>query len=258
VIGIFYAVSCILPFVTNNLIMSGHSKWSTIKRAKDAKDAKRGNIFTKHAKNIAIAARAGGDPEMNHTLKAAIDKAKKDNMPNSNIDNAVKKGTGELKGAAEILEITYEGYGPEGIAVIVECHTDNRQRTVASVRHIFSKNNGNMGENGCVSYMFKRHGLIVFENPQNAEEIEMAAIELGCDDVSLEEGVLEIVTPADKLHEIAISLEEKGHIPTSKDLELIPDNYIKISEDKLPTVLKLLEALEEDDDVSKVTSNFDL
>jgi len=239
--------------------MSGHSKWATIRRAKEANDSKRGNIFTKHVKNIILAAKGGGDPEMNPALKTAIDNAKKDNLPNANIDKAIKKGTGELKDGNEIVEVMYEGYGPEGIAVIVICHTDNKQRTVSNVRHLFSKHGGNMGDKGCVAYLFDRKGVIMFENATNNEEIEMAAIEADCDDVSVEDGNLEILTPPTKLHEISESLTKAGYKPSSVELTMIPQTYIKISEqDKMDRIIKFMEVIESDDDVNQVISNFEI
>jgi len=239
--------------------MSGHSKWATIKRSKEANDAKRGNIFTKHVKNIILAAKNGGDPDMNPALKSAIDNAKKDNLPNSNIAKAIKKGTGELKDGAEIVEVMYEGYGPEGIAVIVICHTDNKQRTVSNVRHLFSKHGGNMGDKGCVSYLFDKKGMILFEDVVDVELIEMAAIEADCDDVSVEDGNVEIITSPTRLHEIAKKLADAGFKHSSVELTMIPQTYIKISEqDKLDRIIKFMEIMESDDDVNKVISNFEI
>jgi YebC/PmpR family DNA-binding regulatory protein len=239
--------------------MSGHSKWATTRRAKEAKDAKRGNIFTKHAKCIALAAKHGGDPEMNPSLKTAIENAKKDNMPNSNIEKAIKKGTGELKEGNEIVELTYEGYGPEGIAVMVLCHTDNKQRTVSNLRHIFSKNGGSLGENGCVSYMFHKKGSIIFENCSSPESIELTAIESGCEDVFLRENILEVTTKQEDFHQVLNLLKSNGFTPSSSELSLVPDNYIKVSDEKIiDRITKFIDTLEEDDDVSKVFSNFDI
>jgi len=239
--------------------MSGHSKWATIKRAKESKDAKRGNIFTKHAKNIAIAARSGGDPEMNASLKSAIENAQKDNMPNSNIAKAIKKGTGELKDGAEIMELMYEGYGPSSIAVLVICHTDNKQRTVANVRHVFSKHGGSMGENGCVSYLFKKKGLIVFENVGNVESLEMAIIEADCEDFLEEKGIVEVTTEPSKLHDVVQKLEKAGFKPSSYELSFIPNTYLKITEKaQADKIIHFMHTMEEDDDVNKVISNFDI
>lgn len=235
--------------------MSGHSKWSTIKRKKGAADAKRGNIFTKHAKNIALAARSGGDPAMNSSLYAAIESARKDNMPNNNIERAIKKGTGELKDGSEIVEVMYEGYGPEGIAVMVLCQTDNLNRTIAQIRHIFSKNGGNIGEKGCVAYMFSRKGVLLFEDIKDKESLEMAAIEAGCEDIDVSDEVVEIITPAENLQQVKKSLEESGFKPTDSELTFIPDNYLTLDQDKISRVEKFLEIMEDDDDVFKVYSN---
>jgi YebC/PmpR family DNA-binding regulatory protein len=172
--------------------MSGHSKWHSIRHKKGAADAARGKIFTRHAKLITIAARDGGDPEMNPSLRLAIDNAKKENMPNANIERAIKKGTGEDKDGTQFFEITYEGYAPGGIAVLVSTFTDNKNRTVSSIRSIFSKNGGNLGESGSVSFMFHKKGIILVSNP--SDEIEMAAIEAGAEDVVISEKMLEVST----------------------------------------------------------------
>jgi len=180
-------------------------------------------------------------------------------MPNSNINKAIKKGTGELKDGNEIIEIVYEGYGPEGIAIIVTCHTDNKQRTVANIRHIFSKNGGNMGDKGCVSYMFSSKGILLFENVLNKEELEIAAINANCEDFLEKEKNIEIITSASKLHEVQEKLKKAGFNPNSSELTLVPSNHIKITDkDKANRIIKFMEKFEEDDDVYKVSSNFEI
>jgi len=238
--------------------MSGHSKWATTKRAKAVVDAKRGGLFTKHAKNIAIAAKGGGDAELNSTLKSAIEKARTDNMPLANIERAIKKGTGELKDGEEIVEVMYEGYAPEGIAVMVLCQTDNMKRTIQSIRHHFSKNGGNLGEKGCVSYMFKRKGVITFENVTKKEELEMAAINADCEDFEIEDNVVTVYTTPESLMDVKNSLEKDGFTANDFELTFVPGSYIKVeNEAKVASVLKFLEALDDDDDVYSVISNFD-
>src|SRR5690625_4985827 len=194
--------------------MAGHSKWSNIKRRRGAQDAKRGKIFMRHAKFIYTAAKqGGGDRDMNPALRAAIDKAKADNMPNDNIDRAIKKATGTLDGA-NYEEVTYEGYGPGGVAVIVEVLTDNRNRTAAEVRHAFSRNGGNLGETGCVSFMFDRKGYIVILNEDgqiDEDELTLEAIDAGADDIEVEDGAFEIYTAPENLLEVSVYLRIIGY-----------------------------------------------
>lgn len=241
--------------------MSGHSKWHSIKHKKGAADAKRGKIFTMHSKLITIAAReGGGDPEMNSSLRTAIDNAKAANVPNSNIDRAVKRGTGELKDQAEISEIMYEGYGPSGIAVYIQTVTDNKNRTVASVKSILSKNGGNMGTSGSVAYLFHKKGLLLIEAPkENHDEIELAAIDAGAEDIKKEGNSIEVYTDAKSLHEVKEALERNDIKVESAEITYIPENEVKITdENKAKKVLKFMEALEDDDDVTNVYSNFDI
>lgn len=238
--------------------MSGHSKWHSIRHKKGAADAARGKIFTRHAKLITIAARdGGGDPEMNPGLRLAIENAKKENMPNANIDRAIKKGTGDDKDGVQFFEITYEGYAPGGIAILVETLTDNKNRTVSSVRSTFSKNGGNMGESGSVAFMFSKKGVILVSNPN--EDIEMAAIEAGAEDVIEEDGFLEITTSAPDVFAIKKTLEEAGAEIESAEAKLVPANTVAVDDETTARkVMNLIQTLEDNDDVSNVASNVDI
>jgi YebC/PmpR family DNA-binding regulatory protein len=241
--------------------MSGHSKWHSIKHKKGAADARRGKIFTRHANLITIAARAGGgDPGMNPSLRLAIDNAKKENVPNDNIDRAVKRGSGELKGAAEIAEVTYEGYGQGGTAIIVECLTDNKNRTLTSIRTIFNKSGGNLGAVGSVAYMFERKGVITINTEdKDADDIELIAIDAGAADIERENGIMEIYTTASDLNTVVEKLKSNGIEPDQAEVLLIPNQTVKIEdENTAQKVLNFIEALEEDPDVSNVSSNFDI
>jgi YebC/PmpR family DNA-binding regulatory protein len=240
--------------------MSGHSKWSTIKHKKAATDAKRGKIFTKLIKEITVAARlGGGDPSANPRLRAAIDAAKGQNMPKSNIERAIKKGTGELEGVS-YEEITYEGYGPGGVAVLVETITDNRQRTVAEVRHLLSKRGGNMGEPGSVSWVFEKKGLVVIEKDKVDEETLMdVALEAGADDIRDEGSEWEVETSPEDLPSVRDALKEAGIEIISAEVSMVPGNTVKLEDEKqAKQMLLLMEALEENDDVQNVYANFDI
>ncbi len=240
--------------------MSGHSKWSTIKHKKAATDAKRGKIFTKLIKEITVAARlGGGDPVANPRLRAAIDAAKGQNMPKSNIERAIKKGTGELEGV-NYEEITYEGYGPGGVAVLVETITDNRQRTVADVRHLLSKRGGNMGEPGSVSWVFEKKGLVVIEKDKVDEETLMdIALEAGADDIRDEGSEWEVETAPDSLPAVRDAITEAGIEIISAEVSMVPGNTVKLEdENQAKQMLLLMEALEENDDVQNVYANFDI
>jgi len=240
--------------------MSGHSKWSTIKRKKGAIDAKRGKIFTRLIKEITVAARGGGgDPDGNPRLRSAIATAKSENMPKDNIERAIKKGTGEIAGEV-IEEILYEGYGPNGVAILVECMTDNRNRTVADIRHYFSKSNGNLGESGCVAWMFEKKGLVQVEKEKYSEEELMdMALEAGADDVVEEDSEFQILTAPEDFDDVRNALEEGGLEYVEASVSMIPKNTIEITEEKpAKALLKLLECLEDHDDVQSVHSNFDL
>ena len=239
--------------------MSGHSKWHSIKHKKGAADAKRGKIFTVHAKLIAMAARSGGDPDSNPSLRAAIDNAKGANVPNTNIDRAIKRGIGDKDGAV-LEEITYEGYGPAGIAVYIQALTDNKNRTVSNVKSILTKKGGNMGTTGSVAYMFKRQGIILIKvEAAKYEDLELAAIDAGADDIEIEEGNATIYTDPKILHTVKKSIEENGFPVESAEIAFNPETPIKIEdEEKARKVLRLIDALEEDDDVTNVFSNFDI
>lgn len=240
--------------------MSGHSKWSTIKRKKGANDAKRGKIFTRLIKEITVAARqGGGDPEGNPRLRSAIASAKAENMPKDNISRAIKKGTGELAG--EIYdEILYEGYGPGGAAVLVECMTDNRNRTVADIRHYFAKSNGNLGESGCVAWMFEKKGLILVDKEGVSEEELMdMALDAGADDVIEEESEFQILTAPEDFEDVRESLEKSGVSFLDASISMVPKNTVDVTDEKhARSILKLMESLEDHDDVQNVYSNFDI
>lgn len=238
--------------------MAGHSKWHNIRRKKGVADAKRGKIFMRHAKFIYTAAKeGGGDPEMNPTLRTAIDKAKADNMPNDNIERAVKKATGTLDGAS-FEEVTYEGYGPGGTAVIVHTLTDNRNRTASEVRHAFSKHGGNLGETGCVSFMFDRKGIIIIVDGNDdidEEELTLEAIEAGAEDIEKEEQVYEISTEPTDLNDVRIHLDEAGYTIEEAEITLIPQTYSELDKATEEKVLQLIDMLEESEDVQDVHSN---
>jgi len=240
--------------------VSGHSKWSTIKRKKGANDAKRGAIFTKLIKEITIAARmGGGDPEGNPRLRSAVTAAKGENMPKENIDRAIKKGTGDLDGAV-YEEILYEGYGPGGVAILVETMTDNKNRTVADIRHFFAKSGGNLGESGCVGYMFDKKGTIsVDKEGVNEEQLMDLALEAGAEDVVEEEDSFQIVTAPEAFNDVVERLE-KGNVKFAEaTLSMVPQNSIEVTEEKTArSLLRLLENLEDHDDVQKVHANFDI
>lgn len=240
--------------------MSGHSKWSTIKRKKGAADAKRSNIFSKLIKEITIAARmGGGDPDGNPRLRLAIDKAKNQSMPKDNIERAIKRGTGELEGVT-IEEVSYEGYGPAGVAFLVECTTDNKNRTVAEVRSYFTKKGGNLGENGSVSWMFEKKGIIrVDASSISEEELFEKIIEAGADDMHKEDDMFVITTSFEGFHEVNEALKKDSIAIAEAGFEQISQNTVKVDdEDKAKKVLGLLELLEDSDDVQNVWANFDI
>ena len=240
--------------------MSGHSKWSTIKRKKGEIDSKRGKIFTKIIKEITLAARlGGGDIEGNSRLRQAVLAAKGENMPRENIDRAIKKGTGEIGGGESYEEITYEGYGPGGVAVLVEIMTDNKNRTVAEIRHIFSKHGGNLGENGCVSWLFENKGSIVFEKGSVDEDalIELA-LEAGAEDVREEGNEIEVITDPSLYEKVREALDAKDLKYLQASLGMIPQNTVKLDEGKAEQMLKMMEKLEDNDDVQNVYANFDI
>lgn len=240
--------------------MSGHSKWHTIKHKKGALDAKRGKIFTKLIKEITVAARTGGsgDVDSNARLRKAVTDAKAQNMPNDTIDRAIKRGTGELEGVA-YDEITYEGYGPNGVAVMVETMTDNRNRTVAEIRHIFSKNGGNLGEAGSVAWMFDKKGYVVVDKASKSEdELFEIAIEAGADDMQDDGDVFEIFTAPDAFDAVNEAIRKAGIEPQAAEVSMIPQNYIKLEGAEAKQMMKLYDALDDNDDVQKVYANFDI
>ncbi|MEE4354883.1 MAG: YebC/PmpR family DNA-binding transcriptional regulator [Desulfococcaceae bacterium] len=239
--------------------MSGHSKWSTIRHKKGAADAKRGKVFTKLIKEITIAARiGGGDPAANPRLRTAIAAAKNENMPKDNMDRAIKKGTGELEGVS-YEENTYEGYGPGGAAVLVESLTDNKNRAVAEIRHIFSKRGGNLGENGCVAWMFDKKGYLnVEKNAADEEHLMEVALEAGAEDVREDGGSFEIITEPDDFESVRDALE-KAEIPyTEAEVTMLPQNIVSLTGKEAEQMMKLMEALEDCDDVQKVYTNADI
>ena len=238
--------------------MSGHNKWSTIKHKKGAADAKRGKVFTKLIKEISVAAKiGGGDPNGNPRLRTAIDKAKQENMPKDNIERAIKKGTGGMEGVI-YEEIVYEGYGPGGVAVLVEVMTDNRNRTVSDVRSIFTKCNGNMGEAGCVSWMFDKKGLIVFPKSIDFDRLFEVALEAGAEDVADEEEQIEVTTDPSFFIEVREALEKAGFKYDSAEITMIPQTMIKLEGKPAESMLKLMDRLEDNDDVQNVYANFDI
>lgn len=240
--------------------MSGHSKWANIKRRKGAVDAKRGKTFTKLIKEITVAARmGGGDITGNPRLKTAVAAAKAENMPKDNIDRAIKKGTGELEGVV-YDEITYEGYGPGGVAVMVECMTDNRVRTVADVRHAFAKSGGNLGESGCVGYMFDHKGLLVVDKASiDEEKLLELALDAGAEDVVVEEGEFQVTCTAEEFSEVQESLTTAGVSFVEAKVSMIPKIVVDIKDEKVARqILTMIERLEDHDDVQNVHANFDI
>lgn len=240
--------------------MSGHSKWHTIKHKKGALDAKRGKIFTKLIKEITVAARTGGsgDVDSNARLRKAVNDAKAQNMPNDTIDRAIKRGTGELEGVA-YDEITYEGYGPNGVAVMVETMTDNRNRTVAELRHLFSKNGGNLGESGSVAWMFDKKGYIVVDKAAKPEEeLFDIAIEAGADDMQDDGDVWEILTTPENFEAVTEAIKDTGVQPQAAEISMIPQNYIHLEGADAKQMMKLYEAIDDNEDVQKVYANFDI
>jgi YebC/PmpR family DNA-binding regulatory protein len=239
--------------------MSGHSKWSTIKRKKGAADAKRGKVFSKLIKEITVAARiGGGDPSGNPRLRAAVLAAKAENMPKDNIDRAIKKGTGDLDGAA-YEETIYEGYGPGGVAILVQVLTDNKNRTVSDVRHIFTKNGGNMGESGSVAWLFDKKGYLVFEKGTVDEEALMEwGLEAGVEDIREQEKEWEVITAPESFEAIRAGLEGKPWGPQSAELTMLPKTTVTLDGKQAEQMLRMMEALEDNDDVQDVYANFDI
>ena len=239
--------------------MSGHSKWHTIKHKKGALDAKRGKIFTKIIKEITVAARlGGGDPEANPRLRTVMLKAKGANMPKDNIERAIKKGTGDLDGVTYV-ELVYEAYAPGGVAMIIEAMTDNKNRTAADVRSILTKGGGSLGESGCVSYMFNKKGTISFDAEKYSEEdIFTVALEAGADDVVTEGGSIDVTTAPEDFEAVLTALNDAGYEQEMADVALVPDNFVSLDQEKTEKVMKLIERMEDNDDVQSVATNLDV
>jgi YebC/PmpR family DNA-binding regulatory protein len=239
--------------------MSGHSKWHTIKHKKGAADAKRGKVFTRVIKELTVAARAGGgDPDSNPRLRTIVAEAKSVNMPAENIKRAIQRGTGELPGVS-YEEATYEGYGPGGAAVIIECLTDNRNRTVGELRHLLSKNNGNLGETNSVAWMFSKKGYIVVDKKAADEEkLLTVVLEAGGDDLRDDEDSWEIITEPAAFEGVRDAVKSLGIEPSSAEVAMLPQNYVKLEGKEASQMVRLMEALEEHDDVQHVWSNFDI
>ncbi len=232
--------------------MSGHSKWATIKRAKAKTDAKRGKVFTKITKDLILAAKGGGDPTMNASLRTVVAKAKAANMPNDKIDQAIKKGTGELAGG-DIFEMMYEGYAPGGVAMLVEVATDNKNRTIAEVRHIIGKGGGNMGEPGSVAWMFDKRGVLTFDGAKYTEDqIMEVALEAGADDVVTEDASIEVRVAPENYSAVEKAFEDAGMTPENSELTMLPKNLTPVDADTARKVMTLMENLEENEDVQNV------
>lgn len=238
--------------------MSGHSKWSKIKRKKGASDAKKGKVFSKVIRELTVAARLGGpDPNGNPRLRLALDKAKVANMPANNVQKAIQKGTGEL-GGEDLEEFTLEGYGPGGIAVLVEALSNNHKRTVAEVRHLFQRMGGNLGEAGCVNWMFTKRGLLSFPKALGEEKIMEVSLEAGAEDIQSAEDTFEVYTTPHQLTQVKETCEQKGLKPLEASFQMIPQNTIHLEGSDAEKMLKLMEALEDHDDVQNVHANFDI
>lgn len=242
--------------------MAGHSKWSNIKHRKAAQDAKRGQAFTKVARQIVMAVKEGGpDPETNFRLRLAIDRARQINMPNDNIERAINRGVGNTDGD-NFEEIIYEGYGPHGVAIMIQVLTDNRNRTAGEVRHALSKAGGNLGESGCVSWMFEQKGLIAIEqntaSPIDEDELMMQALEAGAEDIQLEEDVFKILTAPNDFNQVKQALEAEGYQFLVAEVSMVPKNTISISEEAGEQIEKLIDTLEDLDDVQEVYTNYEI
>jgi YebC/PmpR family DNA-binding regulatory protein len=239
--------------------MAGHSKWAQIKHKKATVDARRGQLFTKLARAITVAARdGGGDPDGNATLANAIEKAKSFRMPKENIERAIAKGTGEGGDAAAIESVTYEGYGPGGVAILVECLTDNRNRTAAEIRHVFSRANGSLGEPGSVAWMFEKKGVVLVDGARYTEDDLMPAIDAGAEDVSTEDDSLRIVCEPADLRAVREALEQAGVEIQSTEPSMLAKTSVELGPDDARKLLRLLDALDDHDDVDQVHANFDV
>ncbi len=240
--------------------MSGHSKWAQIKRQKGANDAKRGQIFTKLAREITVAARqGGGDPETNFRLRLAMQRARSENMPQENIQRAIARATGSGDGAAQLEEVTYEGYGPGGVAIFVEALTDNRHRTVAEVRNVFTRNGGSLGENGSVAWQFEPRGIVAVNlNSHDPDDVTLQAIDAGATDVNQDGKVLEIYTNLEELEQVRRKMEDAGLEVETAERTIVPKTMVTLDDQRSTQVVRLLERLEDLDDVQNVNTNLDL
>ncbi len=241
--------------------MSGHSKWSTIKHQKGAADAKRGVLFTKLSRDIALAVRDGGgaDPDMNFKLRLALDRAKSNNMPQDSINRAVKRGSGEGSDGETLEQVTYEGYGPGGGAILLQAVTANRNRTAAEVRSAFNRGGGNLGESGCVAWNFELRGVVTIdiEDEERAEELGLLAIDAGAEDIEVDEGVLEVYSPIESLQVVQKAIESEGITVRSAEMSMVPKATIALGDREAEQTLRLLDALEDLDDVQKAFTNAD-
>lgn len=238
--------------------MSGHSKWSTIKHKKGIADAKRGQKFTKLIKEITVAAKNGADPDTNAALRTAVLKARLENMPKDNIERAIKKGAGEQGGAA-YEALTYEGYAPGGVAIIIECLTDNKNRSASDVRSTLTKNGGSLGATGSVSYMFHSQGTIIYDASKYTEDqIMNAAIDAGADDVQSDDGTIEVITQPNEFQNVLDAMEKAGFTQESAEIEMVSDNRVQLDKERAQKVMKIVDHLEDLEDVQNVYTNLDL
>jgi YebC/PmpR family DNA-binding regulatory protein len=241
--------------------MAGHSKWANIKHKKAKVDAQKGKIFTKIGREIMVAVKEGGaDPEANFRLKMVIQKAKENNMPGDNINRAIQKAAGGGDGSS-YEEITYEGYGPGGVAVMLNILTDNRNRTAGDIRHLFSKYGGNLGETGCVNWMFDKKGLIVIENEDgeiDEDELMLAVLDSGAEDIKGEDNYIEIITPPEQLQSVTDTLKENGYVFSTAEVTMLPQNTTSLNQEDGEKMMKLIDALEDHDDVQDVYHNWDI
>jgi YebC/PmpR family DNA-binding regulatory protein len=239
--------------------MSGHSKWHSIKHKKGAADAKRGKLFTKLIKEISISARlGGGDQESNPRLRTAVLKAKSANMPKDNIDRAIKKGTGELEGV-NYVQITYEAYGPGGVAILIDALTDNKNRTAADIRNILGKGGGSLGDPGCVSYLFKRKGVIAFSPEETTEEeVFEVALEAGAEDVAASDDAIEVITEPESFETVLTALQGAGLKEMMADVSMIPDSTVELDKDKTGKALRLIENIDDHEDIQSVSTNLEI
>lgn len=241
--------------------MSGHSKWSTIKHQKGAADAKRGVLFTKLSRDIALAVRDGGgvDPDMNFKLRLALDRAKSNNMPQDSISRAIKRGSGEGSEGETLEQVTYEGYGPGGGAILLQAVTTNRNRTAADVRSAFNRGGGNLGESGCVAWNFELRGVVTIDidDEERAEELGLLAIDAGAEDIEVDEGVLEIYTPVENLQKVQKSIEDESVAVRSAEMSMVPKATVVLGDREAEQTLRLLDTLEDLDDIQKAYTNAD-